>query len=88
MSGRWSGVLRIGFSAHDPSNLSHLPKYTCPDLTSKPGYWAKALSERIATEGNVIHYYVTGNGYVHFGQGGKDLGVFSPELTHGNLCGP
>ena len=76
MSGRWSGVLRVGFSAHDPSGLSHLPKYACPDLTSKPGYWAKALGERYATQGNVIHYYVTGNGDVHFGLGGEDLGVF------------
>jgi hypothetical protein len=76
MSGRWSGVLRVGFSAHDPSTLSQLPKYACPDLTSKPGYWAKALGERYATEGNVIHYYVSGNGDVHFGLAGKDLGVF------------
>ena len=76
MSGYWDGVLRIGFSAHDPSSLSHLPKYACPDLTSNPGYWAKALSKQILTEGDVIHYYVTGNGDVHFGQGGRDLGVF------------
>ena len=76
MNGRWSGVLRIGFSAHDPSGLSDLPKYACPDLTSKPGYWAKALGERYATEGSVIHYYVSPNGDVHFGMSGKDLGVF------------
>ena len=36
LSKRWSGVLRIGFSAHDPSTLGPLPKYACPDLTSKP----------------------------------------------------
>jgi len=41
-----------------------------------PGYWAKALGERYATENNVIHYYVSGNGDVHFGIAGKDLGVF------------
>jgi len=46
-------------------------------LTSKPGYWAKALGERYATQGNIIHYYVTANGDVHFGLGGEeDLGVF------------
>lgn len=76
LSFRWSGVLRIGFSAHDPANLSHLPKYACPDLTSKPGYWAKALSERHAESNAMIHYYVAGNGDVHFGVNGSDRGVF------------
>ena len=77
LNNRWNGVLRIGFSAHDPASLSRpLPKYACPDLTSKPGYWAKALSERRVMPNTLIHYHVSGNGDVHFGIDGQDLGVF------------
>ena len=68
LNSRWNGVLRIGFSAHDPASLPRpLPKYACPDLTSKPGYWAKALSERYVGLNKLIHYHVSGNGDVHFG---------------------
>jgi protein neuralized len=45
-------------------------------LTSKPGYWAKAVSEAYISKGTVIHYYVAGNGDVHFGANGHDLGMF------------
>ena len=77
LNSRWNGVLRIGFSAHDPASLPRpLPKYACPDLTSKPGYWAKALSERCVGLNKLIHYHVSGNGDVHFGIDGEDLGVF------------
>ena len=77
LNSRWNGVLRIGFSAHDPASLPRpLPKYACPDLTSKPGYWAKALSERYVGLNKLIHYHVSGNGDVHFGIDGEDLGVF------------
>jgi len=34
MSGRWNGVLRVGFSAHDPSNMAGLPNYACPGKTN------------------------------------------------------
>ena len=46
LSIRWSGVLRVGFTSHNPDTIQNLPKYACPDLTGKPGYWAKALAER------------------------------------------
>lgn len=46
------------------------------DLTSKPGYWAKAVSEAYISKGTLIHYYVAGNGDVHFGANGHDLGMF------------
>uniref|UniRef100_A0A8C6RFS1 E3 ubiquitin-protein ligase NEURL1B n=1 Tax=Nannospalax galili TaxID=1026970 RepID=A0A8C6RFS1_NANGA len=46
----WSGALRFGFTAHDPSLMSaqDIPKYACPDLVTRPGYWAKALPENLA----------------------------------------
>nr|AAH95256.1 Zgc:110426 [Danio rerio]AAI64869.1 Zgc:110426 protein [Danio rerio] len=41
----WSGALRFGFTTLDPGELSltDIPKYACPDLVTRPGYWAKAL---------------------------------------------
>ncbi len=48
LSSRWSGVIRVGFTSHDPVGMENrLPKYACPDLTNKSGYWAKALSDRL-----------------------------------------
>ena len=77
LSTRWSGVIRVGFAAHDPTGLhGRLPKYACPDLTNKSGYWAKALSDRCLEQNAVIHYYVSSHGDVHFGINGGDLGVF------------
>lgn len=76
LSIRWSGVLRIGFSSHNPASIQNLPKYACPDLTGKPGYWAKALAERYAESNALIHYFFTSNGDVHFGVNGVDKGIF------------
>jgi len=76
LSIRWSGVLRLGFTSHNPLNIQTLPKYACPDLTGKPGYWAKALAERYAESNALIHFYCTPNGDVHFGVNGSDKGLF------------
>ncbi|XP_076258346.1 E3 ubiquitin-protein ligase neur isoform X1 [Rhynchophorus ferrugineus] len=77
ISNNWSGVLRLGFTANDPANLRYsLPKYACPDLTNKPGYWAKALPERFCSPNSVLFYYVTSSGVVHFGINGEEKGVF------------
>ena len=77
LSIRWSGVLRLGFSNHDPTTIqAPLPKYACPDLTGKPGFWAKALAEKYAESNSLIHYYFTSNGDVHYGINGVDKGVF------------
>ncbi|CAH2062476.1 unnamed protein product, partial [Iphiclides podalirius] len=77
ISNSWSGVIRFGFTTHDPTSLAHaLPKYACPDLTNKPGNWAKALGERFCEKDNVLHYYVNSAGDVHFGINGEDKGLF------------
>ncbi|KAL1461977.1 hypothetical protein WDU94_013835, partial [Cyamophila willieti] len=77
ISTNWSGVIRFGFTSNDPSNLKYaLPRYVCPDLTNKPGYWAKALAERFADQDTVLFYYVTAAGDVHFGINGEEKGVF------------
>ncbi|GBP55238.1 Protein neuralized [Eumeta japonica] len=77
ISNNWSGVLRFGFTTHDPATMAHgLPKYACPDLTNKPGYWAKALGERFCEKDNLLHYYVNSAGDVHFGINGEEKGIF------------
>ncbi|XP_015592101.1 protein neuralized isoform X2 [Cephus cinctus] len=87
ISDNWSGVIRLGFTSNDPINLRNgLPKYACPDLTNKPGYWAKALAERFAERDTVLFYYVTLAGDVHFGVNGEEKGVFfSGVETRGPL---
>jgi hypothetical protein len=74
----WSGVLRFGYSAHDPDTINGttLPRYACPDLTNKPGYWAKALGERYAETGNVVYFYRLRNGDVMFGVNDEEKGLF------------
>ena len=80
LSIRWSGVLRLGFSSQDPHTIQSLPKYACPDLTGKPGFWAKALAEKYAESNALIHYYFTAGGDVHYGVNGADKGLFFSGL--------
>lgn len=85
-SSSWSGALRFGFTNNDPINFrSSLPKYACPDLTNKPGNWAKALGERYAQPETVVFYYVTDNGDVYFGIDGEENGLFFSGV---NTSGP
>lgn len=81
ISNNWSGVIRFGFTCNDPATLrGNLPKYACPDLTNKPGFWAKALNERYCYRNNVLFYYVTPSGDVHFGINGEEKGVFITDV--------
>lgn len=83
MSENWSGVIRFGFTNNDPNSLGTLPKYACPDLTNKPGYWAKALNERYCERDNILFYYVTAAGDVYFGVNGEEKGVFITGVDTG-----
>lgn len=47
-----------------------------PDLTSKSGFWAKALSERHAVHDGLLFFYVDAGGDVHYGLNGESKGVF------------
>lgn len=70
-------MIRFGFTYNDPGTLRNgLPKYACPDLTNKPGYWAKALAERFCSQNTILFYYVTSAGDVHFGINGEEKGIF------------
>ena len=64
----------------DPMTIQSLPKYACPDLTGKPGFWAKALAEKYAESNALIHFYFTSNGDVHYGVNGVDKGIFFSGL--------
>ncbi len=78
VSQSWSGVVRFGFTSHPPAtiNAAELPRYACPDLTNKPGYWAKALPERFAEQGNILFFYVTRGGDVFYGLNQEEKGIF------------
>uniref|UniRef100_A0A8C9QL20 E3 ubiquitin-protein ligase NEURL1 n=1 Tax=Spermophilus dauricus TaxID=99837 RepID=A0A8C9QL20_SPEDA len=64
----WSGALRLGFTSKDPSRIhpDSLPKYACPDLVSQSGFWAKALPEEFANEGNIVAFWVDKKGRVFY----------------------
>lgn len=64
----WSGALRFGFTSLDPSELgaADIPKYACPDLVTRPGYWAKALPERLALKDNVLAFWADRHGRVFY----------------------
>lgn len=87
ISNNWSGVIRFGFTYNDPNTQrNNLPKYACPDLTNRPGFWAKALNERYCERDNILFYYVTSAGEVYFGINGEEKGVFiSGVETRGPL---
>nr|KAG5700647.1 hypothetical protein BaRGS_015477 [Batillaria attramentaria] len=55
----WSGVLRFGFTSIDPATVrgADLPRYACPDLTNKPGNWAKALVNEAISSAPMIKYH-------------------------------
>lgn len=79
----WSGFIRFGFTVIDPetfydpsTSCCTLPKHACPDLTNRHGFWAKALSERYCERANILTFYFTTSGDVHFGINGEDKGVF------------
>ncbi|KAA0195823.1 hypothetical protein HAZT_HAZT004868 [Hyalella azteca] len=77
ISSNWSGVLRFGLTSVNPDCMrGALPKYVCPDLTSRNGCWAKALSERYAHQGSVLYFYVNSAGDVIYGMDDTEIGVF------------
>uniref|UniRef100_A0A2P2HZT2 Protein neuralized n=2 Tax=Hirondellea gigas TaxID=1518452 RepID=A0A2P2HZT2_9CRUS len=77
VSSNWSGVLRFGFTAVNPESMRGcLPKYVCPDLTSRNGYWAKALHERYGKQGSILHFSVNSAGDVIYGMDDTEVGVF------------
>lgn len=76
ISNNWNGGIRFGFTSNDPVTLEGtLPKYACPDLTNRPGFWAKALHEQYCEKDNILYYYVNGAGDVIYGINNEEKGV-------------
>lgn len=78
----WSGAIRIGVTTtnplvHDPEDL---PRYVCPDLTNKDGYWARALSEKYADSGNRITFYINSVGQLHYFVNNEHKGILLNHL--------
>ncbi|XP_002738165.1 protein neuralized-like [Saccoglossus kowalevskii] len=82
-TGNWSGVIRFGFTSRSPVELGtapSLPRYACPDLTSRPGFWAKALGESYADKNNVLSFWVNRQGEVMYSVNNDNKGVFFNDV--------
>lgn len=71
ISNCWSGNLRFGFSINDPNlnqnEIINGARYVCPDLTNKYGYWARALSDIVINENDILYFYFNLNGKIYYG---------------------
>ena len=78
----FAGAVRIGVTTHDPGKTpaASLPRYACPELTSTPGYWARALNEQYADSGNRITFYVNKEGQMHYFVNNEHKGVLLSGL--------
>ncbi|XP_023178835.2 protein neuralized isoform X2 [Drosophila hydei] len=87
ISNNWNGGIRFGFTNNDPASLEGaLPKYACPDLTNRPGFWAKALHEQYCEKDNILYYYVNNAGDVIYGINNEEKGVILSGIdTRGML---
>ena len=81
-SAEWSGAIRLGVTTHDPlsQDCASLPRYACPELTAKPGYWARALNEQYADNGNRITFYVNKDGQMHYFVNNEHKGILLSDL--------
>ncbi|KAG8186624.1 hypothetical protein JTE90_021776 [Oedothorax gibbosus] len=82
------GVLRFGFTIHDPEFLKcKLTHFTSPDYaTAMNGYWGKALADRWAKKFCIFYYFVDHKGNVHYGINSENCGIhFGGVNTSGKL---
>lgn len=86
----WSGALRFGFTIHDPAQMKteEIPKYACPDLVTRPGYWAKALPERFAQRDNILAFWVDRHGRIFYSINDEEPIYFIVALKSPALSGP
>lgn len=50
-------------TSNNPSRIYfELPRYACPELTNKPGYWAKAISEDFCVQDYIISFCINDQG--------------------------
>ena len=78
----WKGGLRLGVSGVNPGHWSNssLPKYLCPDMTSRHQVWARAMSEKYVKTGAVVFLYLRPNGDLVWGINGREKGVLVSKV--------
>jgi hypothetical protein len=61
VSKSWSGALGIGITTNNPSKIkpSDLPRFAFRNLGEKEGYWLKAVSENLLSEGSKVTVYLS-----------------------------
>ncbi|XP_078523123.1 E3 ubiquitin-protein ligase NEURL3 [Lissotriton helveticus] len=61
---RWKGPLRVGLTCVDPSIMDpqQLPRFLCPDLSSRPGFWAAVLPDSCRVEGTLVQLWLDRRG--------------------------
>nr|CAG4650842.1 EOG090X03H5 [Simocephalus serrulatus] len=57
-------------------DFEYLSRLVCSDLTSRPGFWGKALPERYVDVGVLFAFHFTASGDVMLNVNGQDKGVF------------
>ena len=64
VSKSWSGALGIGITTNNPSKIkpSDLPRFAFRNLGEKEGYWLKAVSENLLSEGSKVTVYLSATG--------------------------
>jgi hypothetical protein len=83
-STNWHGVFKFGFTYLNPSSLiggaggevNALPKYVYPDMTNRKGCWAASMLESSVHENDVVYFYYTPQGQIHYGINNKYEGIF------------
>ena len=77
-SAEWIGAMRVGVTSHDPAKMSaaSLPRYVCPDLTRKEGFWAKSLDECYAETGCRLTFCLTRAGQIVYDVNKHNCGLF------------
>lgn len=69
----WSGLLRLGFTSHDPRTLAgSLPDTVSQFPSTVTGHWAGPIGASHAVEGTLVEYKVCSNGDVLFTIEGKN----------------
>lgn len=76
----WRGAARLGVTTHDPDMLTDVPKYACPDLMQKEGYWARAVPEHLIRSGCRIMLYVSEVGQMEVFVDGVHKGALLSNL--------
>lgn len=76
------GTLRVGLTIHDPKTLreENLPKFSCPDLSNREGFWVKALPATYARISDTVTFYVNSRGVLHYLVGGLHKGSLLAKL--------